>query len=128
MTAELTYLFYAVILLVAHIIVQATFSDLSKGLGWALGPQDEPRDQSPIASRVQRALRNYLETFPAFAALAIMMTITEQATDLSALGAAIYFWARVAYIPCFASGIPLIRSVAWFTAMGGLVLMMIPFF
>ncbi len=128
MTAELTYLFYAVILLVAHIIVQATFSDLSKGLGWALGPQDEPRDQSPIASRVQRALRNYLETFPAFAALAIMLTITEQATDLSALGAAIYFWARVAYIPCFASGIPLIRSVAWFTAMGGLVLMMIPFF
>lgn len=35
MTPELTYVTYAVILLVVHAIIQATFSDLSKGLGWA---------------------------------------------------------------------------------------------
>ena len=37
MTPELTYLLYAVILLIAHILIQATLSDLSKGLFWALG-------------------------------------------------------------------------------------------
>ncbi|MEM1272905.1 MAG: MAPEG family protein [Pseudomonadota bacterium] len=126
MTPELTYLLYAVILLIAHIIVQATLSDLSKGLVWALGPQDEPRDQNMIADRVQRALRNYLETFAAFAALALILAVTERSNALSATGAALYFWARMAYIPAFASGIPMVRSIAWFAAIGGLVLMIVP--
>jgi len=125
MTPELTYLLWGVILLLVHVIVQATLSDLSKGLGWALGPQDEPRDQNAVADRVQRALRNYLETFPAFVALALILTVTDRGTDMSALGAAIWFWARIAYIPIFASGIPLLRSAAWFASVVGLVLMIL---
>lgn len=123
MTPELSYLVYAVILLVVHVIVQATFSDLSKGLGWALGPQDEQRDQSAIAARIQRALRNYLETFPAFVALALVLAISGQANETSALGATIWFWARIAYIPAYASGMPLVRSIAWFASLAGLALM-----
>jgi uncharacterized MAPEG superfamily protein len=128
MTTELTYLVYGVILLIVHVMMQATLSDLSKGLGWALGPQDEPRDQNVVADRVQRALRNYLETFPAFAALALALGVSGLGTDLSATGAALWFWARVAYIPAYASGIPLVRSVAWFASIGGIVLMLIPIF
>ena len=128
MTPELQYLVYGVILLIVHVLVQATFSDLSKGLGWALGPQDEDREQSAIASRIQRALRNYLETFPAFIALALTLAVTEMGTATSALGAAIWFWARVAYIPAYASGIPLVRSVAFFASLAGLVMMILPLF
>ncbi|MEO0666477.1 MAG: MAPEG family protein [Pseudomonadota bacterium] len=126
MTPELTYLTYAVILLVAHAILQATFSDLSKGLGWALGPQDEHRDQNVIAARIQRALKNYLETLPAFVALALMLKLTDLGTTLTATGAALWFWARIAYIPAYASGIPLVRSIAWFASLGGLLLMILP--
>ena len=126
MTPELTYLTYAVILLVAHALLQATFSDLSKGLGWALGPQDEHRDQNVIAARIQRALKNYLETLPAFVALALMLKLTDLGTSLTATGAALWFWARIAYIPAYASGIPLVRSIAWFASLGGLLLMILP--
>ncbi len=128
MTPELNFLVYGVILLIVHVIVQATLSDLSKGIGWALGPQDERREQNVVADRVQSALRNYLETFPAFAALALALAVSELDNDLSAAGAALWFWARVVYIPAFASGIPLVRSVAWFVSIGGIVLMLIPFF
>ena len=128
MTPELNFLVYGVILLIVHVIVQATLSDLSKGIGWALGPQDERREQNVFADRVQRALHNYLETFPAFAALALALGVSELGNDLSAKGAALWFWARVAYIPAFASGIPLVRSVAWFASIGGIVIMLIPFF
>ena len=128
MIPELTYLFYAIILLILHIVVQATLSDLSKGLGWALGNQDEAREQNILAERIQRALRNYLETFPAFAALALLLVVTESADATSALGAAIWFWARIAYIPARASGLPLVRSVAWLTSLVGLVLMLLPLF
>ena len=124
MTPELTYLVYGTILLLVHVVVQATFSDLSKGLGWALGPQDERREQSVVADRIERALKNYTETFAGFAALALLLAVTEKANATSALGAAIWFWARVAYVPAFASGIPLARSVAWLTSMAGLVLML----
>lgn len=126
MTTELTYLVYAVILLIAHVLIQATFSDLAKGIGWALGPQDEPRDQPPVPARIERALRNYLETLPAFIALALILKVTDLGTSGSALGAAIWFWARVAYIPAYASGVPLVRSVAFFASLGGLALMILP--
>jgi uncharacterized MAPEG superfamily protein len=128
MTPELQYLVYGVILLVVHVLVQATFSDLSKGIGWALGPQDENREQSVVAGRIQRALRNYLETLPAFIALALTLAVTELGNATSALGAAIWFWARVAYIPAYASGIPLVRSVAFFASLAGLVMMILPLF
>ena len=126
MTPELQYLVYGVILLVVHTLVQATFSDLSKGIGWALGPQDETREQSVAAARIQRALRNYLETFPAFIALALVLAVTETGNGTSALGAAVYFWARIAYIPAYASGVPLVRSVAWFASLAGLAMMLLP--
>ncbi|KQB96853.1 hypothetical protein AL073_07055 [Loktanella sp. 1ANDIMAR09] len=128
MIPELQYLVYAVILLIVHVLVQATFSDLSKGIGWALGPQDENRDQSVVAGRIQRALRNYLETLPAFIALALTLAVTELGNATSALGAAVWFWARVAYIPAYASGIPLVRSVAFFASLAGLVMMILPLF
>ena len=126
MTPELQYLVYGVILLIVHTLVQATFSDLSKGVGWALGPQDETREQSVTAARIQRALRNYLETFPAFIALALILAVTETGNGTSALGAAVYFWARIAYIPAYASGVPLVRSVAWFASLAGLAMMLLP--
>ncbi|SEW28949.1 Uncharacterized conserved protein, MAPEG superfamily [Cognatiyoonia koreensis] len=128
MTPELTYLLYAVILLIVHVLAQATFSDLSKGLGWALGPQDEKRDQNVIAGRIQRALANYLETFPAFVALALLLTVSDTANTTSAFGAALYFWARVAYVPAYASGVPLVRSVTWFASMAGLLIMILQAF
>ncbi len=128
MTPELQYLVYGVILLIVHVLVQATFSDLSKGLGWAVGPQDESREQTVVAARIERSLRNYLETFPAFIALALTLAVTEQGNGTSAFGAAIWFWARVAYIPVYASGVPLVRSAAWFASVVGLVMMLLPLF
>ena len=126
MTPELTYLVYAVILLIAHMLIQATLSDLSKGLPWALGAQDEPREQNVIAGRVERALRNYVYNLPAFIALALILAVTETNTAGTATGAALWFWARVAYVPAYASGVPLVRSIAWFASLGGLVMMILP--
>lgn len=126
MTPELTYLTYAVILLIVHMLIQATASDLSKGIGWALGPQDEKRDPSVVAARLERALTNYVYNLPAFIALALMLKVTELGTETTALGAAIWFWARVAYVPAYASAIPMTRSVAWFASLVGLVMMLLP--
>jgi len=50
MTPELTYLTYAILLLIAHMFIQATASDLSKGIGWA-APDRRMKSASPAPSR-----------------------------------------------------------------------------
>ena len=126
MTVELTYLTYAVILLFVHMFVQASFSDLSKGILWAIGPQDEPREQNIVAGRIQRALTNYVFNLSAFVALALILKVTELGTEGTALGAAVWFWARVAYVPAYASGIPFLRTLAWVASLIGILMMILP--
>ncbi len=127
MTPELSWLAWSVVLLFVHIIVQASFSDLTKGIGWALGPRDERRPAPNVyVDRIERSLWNFLQTYPAFIALALALTVSGLGTETTALGAAIWFWARVAYVPAFASGIPLVRSVSFIVSLVGLVMMLLP--
>lgn len=127
MNYELTYLAWSVILLVVHIAVQGIAKDLKVDVRWALGPQDEQPDTGIMAGRAKRALQNFLETYPAFVALALLIVATGQSTSLTAAGAALWFWGRVAYLPAYLSGIPVVRSLTWFVAVIGLLMMAWPF-
>jgi uncharacterized MAPEG superfamily protein len=70
-------------------------------------------------ARAARASRNFLETFPFFAAAVLAVMLTHRNTDHTALGAQIYFWARVAYWPIYAAGIPYLRTAVWIVAFWG---------
>ena len=127
MTPELLYLAWSAVLLIAHVLIQAAVSDLNLGLGYALGPQDEERVPDSVgARRIERSLMNFIETYPAFIALAAVIGISGAGTATTALGAAVWFWARVAYIPAYLSGIPLVRSLVWFASVAGLLMMALP--
>ncbi|MEN0079765.1 MAG: MAPEG family protein [Pseudomonadota bacterium] len=126
MTPELTYLAYATVLLLVHMMVQAAASDLVKGIPWALGSRDENIDPGVLGGRLERALTNYAYNFPAFVALALTLKVTDLSTETTALGAAIWFWARVAFLPLYAIGVPLLRSVAWVVSIAGLAMMILP--
>jgi uncharacterized MAPEG superfamily protein len=40
-------------------------------------------------------------------------------------GAQLYFWGRLAYLPLYVSGVPLVRSLAWNVATFGIVLILL---
>ena len=127
MAPELTYLTWSVVLLIVHVVVQATGYIAANGLGYALGPQDEQRQpDSLVLRRVNRALWNYLQTWPAFIALALALVVSARADAFSALGAALWFWARVAYVPVYAAGFSTVRTLVWFTSVLGLLMMLWP--
>ena len=44
------------------------------------------------------------------------------------MGAQLYFWARVAYIPAYALGISYVRTAIWAASMAGLVMVLLPLF
>jgi uncharacterized MAPEG superfamily protein len=127
MNTELKMLAWSVALGLAHIIVQATLSTAQRGLSFNAGPRDgEAPPVSAVTARVERALRNFLETFPLFAAAALAVTLAHQSNGTTALGAQLYVGARVAYLAIYAAGVPFLRTAVWTVSMVGLAMVLTP--
>ncbi|MEZ5784172.1 MAG: MAPEG family protein [Rhizobiaceae bacterium] len=126
-TTEMTVLGLSVILLLVQVAAQA-FASYDLGADYLLGPRDEERQRNVLAGRLRRALANLLETYPAFVALALALVVTGHAGGMGAAGAWIWLGARIVYLIVYASGTPVVRSVAWFVALIGLCMMLFRFF
>ena len=114
----------SVALLFVHIGAQAIAATSELGSAWNVGPRDESvRPQGVIAGRAERALRNYLETYPAFAVLAVALVASGRVDGFGFVGGVIWLVARVVYIPLYLAGIPYWRSLVWLAAVIGLALM-----
>ena len=128
-TMELQMLASAVVLGLVQLAVAASLSTQQRGLMWNAGPRDgEPKPLTGVAARMDRALKNFLETFPFFAVAVLAVLVTGRSNGDTAMGAQLYFWARVAYVPLYAAGIPFLRTVAWAASLVGLVMMLKPLF
>jgi uncharacterized MAPEG superfamily protein len=126
MTIELTMLALSVALGLVQITLAATACTNQVGLPWAAGPRDEPRAPvTHVAGRLERALGNFLETFPLFAAAVLITHAVGRHDWMTVWGAQLYFWARVAYVPLYAFGVTYVRTLAWAVATFGIVLILL---
>ena len=97
--------------LLLQLLLQSLSSAAEYGAGYKAGPRDEARElRGVFAGRADRALRNMLETFPVFAALALALVVTGRNGGMGALGAEIWVVARVLYVPLYLIQIPFARS------------------
>jgi uncharacterized MAPEG superfamily protein len=126
MTTELLMLALSVVLGFVHIIVSATATTSQYGSKWNVSARD---DEMPplrgIAGRLQRALHNFLETFPLFAVAVLIADATNRHGWLALWGSQIYFYARVIYLPLYAAGIPVVRTLVWTVATLGIVMVLL---
>jgi uncharacterized MAPEG superfamily protein len=126
MTTELTMLCWAVALGVVQYLLMPLGRDKTF-MTWASSPRDTPAPpRAIIAGRVDRAIANFHETFPLFAAAALLTVYTQHACPLSATGSQVYFWSRLAYIPCYLFGIVYARSLIWVISLIGIVMTVWP--
>lgn len=125
MTTELTLLAWSVVLGLVHAVATGQFSVAQHGLRYGLSPRDEPRPLTGVGARVQRAFANYMQTFPFFAAAVLMAHAAGRHGWLTVVGAQLYFWARLAYVPLYAAGVVGLRTVAFVVAVVGIVLILI---
>lgn len=124
-TTELTVLGWSVVLLLVQVVLQASAA-LDLGPRYLFGPRDEKRESKVIAAgRLNRALKNFLETYPAFIALALGLIVAGKAGGIGATGAWVWLVARVVYVALYAAGIPVIRTIVWFLSIVGLVMMLV---
>jgi uncharacterized MAPEG superfamily protein len=117
-----------VVLLLVYIALQGQLATAERGLGWNAGARDgEAKPLGKFAGRAERALKNFQETYPAFAALALGLAVSGRSGGLGETGALLWIAARVVYIPLYLFGVPYIRSLAWTASLLGLVLMLVRF-
>ncbi|MCB1448792.1 MAG: MAPEG family protein [Nitratireductor sp.] len=125
MSLEMGYLVLATVLLLVHVSIQSFALKAQTGNRYTIGSRDEEIRPTGMAARAKRALNNYLETFPAFIALALAVEVTGKADWWTSLGAALWFWTRVAYLPAYMSGLPWARTFIWNASMVGLVVIIV---
>ena len=123
-STELTVLGWSVVLLLVHIVVQTLALIGDCGPSYALSNRDGSRVPGPVTQRLTRGLANFLETYAAFVGLALALAVSGKAGGLGATGAVIWFWARLVYVPVFAAGIPMLRTLVWTVSVIGLVMML----
>ena len=94
-----------------------------EGIKLGLSNRDNLPEPTPLGGRAVRAATNTLEGFVLFVALAL----TAHAAGLgdeATLGAQIFFWARVVYLPVYWAGITYVRSLVWGVGIAGLAMML----
>jgi len=94
-----------------------------QGLLVAFGNREGVEDPVGLAGRAERTARNNLDNFVVFAAIALAAHAIGGANPRVDLGAQVYFWARIAYIPIYYAGVPYLRTVVYFVSVFGLGLM-----
>ena len=106
-----------------HVLLAGMLGTASRGGRWNASNRDgEPPPLGVHAARAARASANFLETFAFFAAALVCAIAIDRQGDRAVLGAQLYFWARLAYLPIYVIGIPYVRSLVWTVALVGMLI------
>ena len=126
MTRLLTLVVAMTVLTWLSIMVAAMLRSKSwtpSGMKLAMGNREDQPEPTPLAGRADRASKNTMETFILFAVLALAALAAAPHNAQVLLGAQIFFWARVVYLPIYYAGIQGVRTLVWATGVAGLALM-----
>ena len=127
MTTELTVVAWGCVLALVHILATAQVRTRQYGTKWNVGPRDETLPPPlPLVGRFERAQANYFETFPLMIAAVLIVSVAGLSTKNTALGAWLWLGARIVYLPLYALGVPVVRSLAWGAALVGLIMVLWP--
>ena len=127
MPVELKIAALGALLLLVHIFAAVHLKTKQYGRAWNVGARDEslpPLD--PVAGRLARAQANFQETFPIAIVALFGVVIAGRTSAWTALGGWIWLAARTIYLPLYAFGVPVVRTIAFTISIAGLVMVLWP--
>lgn len=122
MSPDLKYLLFSTILCFVQVLIAATGANQQVGLPTLAGNREKLPEYGGWAGRARRAHLNMIENLVLFAALVLIAAAAGKANATTAMGAMIFFWARLAYAVIYIAGIPWLRTVAWFVSVIGMAM------
>ncbi|MGI9408920.1 MAG: MAPEG family protein [Hyphomicrobiaceae bacterium] len=129
MTPDLTYLVLAAILTFVQVVIAVLGCTMQVGLPkLAANREDAPAQFEGWVGRAVRAHRNMLENLVLFAILVLVAHVAGRANEMTALGAMLFFYGRLAHAIIYIAGIPWLRTGAWAVSVVGLLLITLQLF
>ena len=127
MPAEIRILALGALLLFIYIFIAVRLKTAQYGRRWNAGPRDEELPAANVLTgRAMRAQNNFLETFPIAIVALAGVVIANRTSATTALGGWIWLGARVAYLPLYAAGIRVVRTIVYAISMIGLGMVIWP--
>lgn len=122
MSTDLTMLLWSVALAFVQVNIFALGAAQQVGLPGLASNREKAPPITGWAGRAERAHKNIIENLVLFAALVLIAQVTGKANAMTALGAQIFFWSRVAYLGVYLAGIPFLRTGLWFVSIIGMAI------
>lgn len=122
MTPDLQMLVWSAALALVQMLIAVLGAQGQVGLPMLAGNRDDVPRITGWAGRAQRAHLNLLESLIVFAAVVLVAHVTGRANEMTALGAQLFFWGRVAYAVVYILGLPWVRTLTWAVSIVGIVL------
>ncbi len=125
MSPDLKYLLLSTLLCFVQMLIAATGANQAVGLNTLAGNREGLPELTGWAGRAKRAHLNMIENMVLFAALVLIAVTAGKANAMTAMGAMIFFWARLAYAVIYVAGIAWLRTAAWFVSVIGMAIIAI---
>ena len=125
MSLELKLLVWSVALALAQCLIAVIGAMLQVPIPTLVGNRENMPVVTGWAGRAERAHRNMLQSLVLFTALVLVAQATSKLDATTALGAQLFFWARLAYAAVYIIGLPWIRTGVWAVSVVGLVLIFV---
>jgi uncharacterized MAPEG superfamily protein len=122
MTPDLQMLVWSAALALAQMVVAAIGAQGQVGLPALAGNREGLSEITGWAGRARRAHFNMLENLLVFAIVVLVANAAGKADAMTALGATLFFWARLAYAILYVAGVPWLRTAAWAVGLAGILL------
>jgi uncharacterized MAPEG superfamily protein len=127
MTTELAVLAWGCVLAFVHLFAATQAKTRQYGTRWNMGARDETLPPpTPLIGRLTRAQANFFETFPILVAAVLADAAANLFDRWTAIGALLWLVARVIYLPLYAFGVPVVRTLVWMASVVGLVMLLWP--
>jgi uncharacterized MAPEG superfamily protein len=128
MNMDLRYLFFAVVLTFVQVLIAAASANQAVGLLTMAANREGLAELPGFAGRAKRAHLNMIENMVLFTALVLIAAVAGKANATTAMGALVFFWARLIYAVIYLLGIPWLRTAAWAVAVIGMIMIAVQLF
>ena len=113
MPIEIKVLGFAALLQFVQFVLMAVPVNVQLGPKYTGGNRDEEQRATGVAGRLKRALDNHSEGLVLFTIAVVVVVLGNASSSTTETCAWVYLAARILYVPAYASGIFLVRSLIW---------------
>jgi uncharacterized MAPEG superfamily protein len=124
MPVEIKVLGFAGLLQFVQFVLMAVPVNLQLGTAYTGGNRDEERRATGVAGRLKRALDNHFEGLILFTIAVVVVVLGDASSPFTEKCAWIYLVGRILYVPAYASGVYLVRSIIWTLSFGATLAML----